>query len=423
MKKNLKVGFVGLTHLGLTYLAASSEKGFKVIGIDFNQNKINQLKKFDIEYKEPDLQKTIFQNKRNILFSSNLKNLMDCNIVFISQDISTNDKGKGDFKSLKKLINSTFKFLNKKSVLVILSQVQPGFTRLINFDHTRLYYQVETLIFGNALERALTPERIIIGCESSESKINRLLLNYLDNYKCPIIRMKYESAELTKISINLLLASSITTTNMLAQACEKVSADWYEIIPALQLDQRIGRKAYIRPGLGISGGNVERDIGSIEKILKKDRRPLSIIKVFQRNSVYMKSWVYRILEKEKVLSQKSKHSMGILGLAYKENTNSVKNSPTLNLLRKLKNNKITIYDPAAKLEEKIKNCNQINNINFLLKISNVIIVMTPWNEFKKVSKILEKHKKKNIILIDPYRIININIVKNKYIKYFTIGKK
>ena len=111
-----------------------------------------------------------------------------------------------------------------------------------------------------------------------------------------------------------------------------------------------------------------------------------------------------------------------MGLAYKENTNSVKNSPTLNLLRKLKNNKITIYDPVAKLEKKIKNCNQINNINFLLKISNVIILMTPWDEFKKVGKILKKNKKK-IILIDPYRIINISIVKNKYIKYFTIGKK
>ena len=74
MKKNLKVGFVGSTHLGLTYLAASSDKGFKVIGIDLNQNKINKLKKFDIEYKEPNLQKTIFQNKRSILFSSNLNN-------------------------------------------------------------------------------------------------------------------------------------------------------------------------------------------------------------------------------------------------------------------------------------------------------------------------------------------------------------
>jgi len=421
MRKNLKVGFVGLTHLGLTYLAASSEKGFKVIGIDLNQNKINKLKKFDIEYEEPNLRKTIFQNKKNIFFSSHLNNLMDCNIVFISQDIATNDKGKGDFKNLKKLINSASKFLNKKSIMVILSQVQPGFTRTVNFDHNRLYYQVETLIFGNALERALKPERIIIGCENSESSINKFFSNYLNNYNCPIIKMKYESAELTKISINLLLASSITTTNMLAQACEKVSADWQEIMPALKLDQRIGKKAYIKPGLGISGGNIERDIFSIKKILKKNNQPLSIAKVFQKNSTYMKSWVYRILKKEKILSKKQKYNIGILGLAYKENTNSIKNSPTLNLLRNLKKKKINIYDPIAKLEKKIKNCNQINNINFLLKISNIIIIMTPWNEFKKIGKILNKQKKK-IVLIDPYRIIDINLIKNKNVKYFTIGK-
>ena len=285
MRKNLKVGFVGLTHLGLTYLAASSKKGFKVKGIDLNQNKINKLKKFDIEYEEPNLRKAIFQNKKNIFFSSHLNNLMDCNIVFISQDIATNDKGKGDFKNLKKLINSASKFLNKKSIMVILSQVQPGFTRTVNFDHSRLYYQAETLIFGNALERALKPERIIIGCESSESRINKFFSNYLNNYNCPIIKMKYESAELTKISINLLLASSITTTNMLAQACEKVSADWYEIMPALKLDQRIGKKAYIKPGLGISGGNIERDIFTIKKILKKQKRKIILIDPYRIISI------------------------------------------------------------------------------------------------------------------------------------------
>ena len=422
MRTNLKIGFVGLTHLGLTYLAASSKKGFKVKGIDLNQSKINKLKKFDIEYKEPNLRKTIFQNKKNIFFSSHLNNLMDCNIVFISQDISTNDKGKGDFKNLKRLISRTSKFLNKRSALVILSQVQPGFTRLINFDHSRLYYQVETLIFGNALERALKPERIIIGCNSSESKINRFLLNYLDNYKCPIIKMKYESAELTKISINLLLASSITTTNMLAQACEKVSADWHEIIPALQLDQRIGKKAYLKPGLGISGGNVERDVYSMQKILKENKQPLSIIKAFQRNSQHMKSWVYRILEKEKVLSKRNKFSIGVLGLAYKENTNSVKNSPTLHLLKRLKNTKTREYDPKAKLGKKIKNCIQDKDINFLIKNSNVIILMTPWPEFNKVDKILKAQKNRKLILVDPYRIINFKEVKNKYIKYFTLGK-
>jgi len=421
MRTNLKVGFVGLTHLGLTYLAASSEKGFKVKGIDLNQNKINKLKKFDIEYKEPNLKKTIFQNKKNIFFSSHLNNLMDCNIVFISQDIPTNDKGKGDFKNLKRLINSASKFLNKKSVLVILSQVQPGFTRLINFDHSRLYYQVETLIFGNALERALKPERIIIGCDSSESKINRFLLNYLDNYKCPIIKMKYESAELTKISINLLLASSITTTNMLAQACEKVSADWHEIIPALKLDKRIGKNAYIKPGLGISGGNIERDIYSVGEILKKENKTLSIIKAFQKNSLYMKSWVYRVLKKEKILSKKHKFNIGILGLSYKEKTNSIKNSPAIHLLKNIRNTKVKVYDPAVILK-KIKNCQQADNIRSLVNNSNVIILMTPWFEFHNIKNILRAQKSRKIILIDPYRIIDFEKIKNKYFKYFTIGK-
>ena len=422
MKSNLNVGFVGLTHLGLNYLAAASEKGLKVTGIDLNQERINKLKKFDIEYKEPNLKKTIFKNKKKILFSSNLNALINCHIVYISQDVLTDNKGRGDFKSLKSLIKKASKFLSKKSTMIILSQVQPGFTRMIKFDHTRLYYQVETLIFGNALERALRPERIIVGCNSSKIKINPLLLNFLKKFNCPIIKMKYESAELTKISINILLASSITTTNMLARVCEEVSADWYEIIPALQLDQRIGKKAYIKPGLGISGGNVERDIYSIQEILKKGGEPLSMIKVFQKNSLIMKSWVYQILKKEKILLRKNQFNIGILGLAYKENTNSVKNSPALHLLNKLKNHKINIYDPKAKLEKKINNCFQINNFNSLIKKSNVIILMTPWAQFEKINKILKTTKKRKIILIDPYRVVDPKIIKNKNFKYFTIGK-
>ena len=422
MKKNLNIGLVGLTHLGLSYLAVSSEKGFNVIGVDLDQNKISNLKKFNIEYDEPNLKKTIFKNRKKIIFSSNLSHLINCHVVFISQDVTTDHKGKSDFKSLKKLIKNTSKYLNRKSVLVILSQVQPGFTRKVHFDHDRLYYQVETLVFGKALARALKPERIIIGCKNSESKINQFLINYLNYFNCPIIKMKYESAELTKISINVLLAASITTTNVLAQACEKISADWYEIMPALQLDQRIGKKAYLKPGLGISGGNVERDVYSIRRILKKNKQPLSIIKAFQINSQYMKSWVCRILEKEKILSKKNKFSIGVLGLAYKENTNSVKNSPTLHLLKKLKNTKIRIYDTKAKLEKKIKNCTQVKNVNFLIRNSNVIILMTPWPEFNKIDKILKAQKNRKIILIDPHRIMDFKVAKNKYIKYFTLGR-
>ena len=114
MDKNLNIGFVGLTHLGLNYLAASSEKGFKVVGVDLDENKIDKLKKFDIDYKEPNLKKTILKNKKNIIFSSNLNFLKSCNIVFISQDVFTNSLNKGDFDGLRKLTMQTSKFLNKK---------------------------------------------------------------------------------------------------------------------------------------------------------------------------------------------------------------------------------------------------------------------------------------------------------------------
>ena len=101
----------------------------------------------------------------------------------------------------------------------------------------------------------------------------------------------------------------------------------------------------------------------------------------------MKSWVYRILEKEKILSHKNKYSIGILGLAYKENTNSVKNSPTLNLLRKLKNNKITIYDPAAKLEKKIKKLKTKKKKTPSPEDKGYIDWVNKWGKKKKTNKV------------------------------------
>ena len=421
MKKKINIAFIGLSHLGLSYLAAASSKGFEVLGIDPKQRTIDELNRHIIDYNEPNLKKTILKNRKNITFTSNFNTLKKCKIVFISQDTPTDKKGKSKNNILRKLIKKTSPLLNKKSILVILSQVQPGFTRLIKFDHTRLYYQVETLIFGSSLERASNPERLIVGCNDPKTKIKKFFLNYLQSFKCPIIKMNFESAELTKISINIMLASSITTTNMLAEVCKKISADWYEIMPALKLDQRIGEKAYIKPGLGISGGNIERDIYSITNILKGNDKTLSVVKTFQKVSNHMKLWVYRILQKEKIFKRGKKFNIGIFGLAYKENTNSVKNSPALELIKLLKNNKIKLYDPQAKLDENVKNCIQVKSMNFLINNSNIIILMTPWPEFIKIAGFLNKIKKK-IIVIDPYRMIDFRKINKKNIKYFTIGK-
>ena len=144
---NLKVGFVGLTHLGLNYLAASAEMGLNVVGLDFDKNKINKLKDSIVEYKEPNLEKVISKNQKNIFFTSKLINLKKCNLVFISQDVKTNNIGDSHYYSLKKLIQKTSKVLNKKVALVILSQVQPGFTRNIKFDKSLFLEHILTMCF------------------------------------------------------------------------------------------------------------------------------------------------------------------------------------------------------------------------------------------------------------------------------------
>ena len=420
MKNEIKLGFVGLTHLGLNYLAASAQKNFSVTGVDINSKKITRLNKNIIEYEEPNLKKVILKNNKNITFSNDFKNLKKCNLVFISQDVKTSISGKSDLKNLRILINKTIKHLNKNAILVVLSQMKPGFMRSINIDHKKLYHQVETLIFGKAFNRALYPERIIVGCKSRFNEINPIYLRYLKSFKCPILKMEYESAEIAKISINLLLASSVTTTNILSELCEKMSADWNDIVPALKLDKRIGKFAYIKPGLGISGGNIERDIVTVKSLLRKKSPPDLLLKNILENSQYMKSWIGRILTKEINLDKKNKISIGIVGAAYKENTNSIKNSPIINLLNYLKDKKnISIYEPMLNLKLKNQNIQQVEDLNKLINENKILIFMRPWVNQKEIKNIYKNLNNK--LIIDPYRVLNFKDKKNRSNKHFTLG--
>lgn len=180
--KNLKIAFVGLSHLGLNYLAASAQKKYSVFGFDNNNKNLKNLVNYVISFKEPNLTNLIKKNKKNIFLTSNFKYLKLCNLVFISEDVKTNKKGKSNYNNLKNLIKKTLKNLNKKTILVILSQMKPGFVRSINFPKNRLFYQVETLVFGNAVNRALKPERIIVGTENKSTKIKSIYLNYLKSF-------------------------------------------------------------------------------------------------------------------------------------------------------------------------------------------------------------------------------------------------
>ena len=412
------IGFAGLSHLGIITSIVSAAKGCNVIayGDYFELKRINSKK---INITEPKLNELYFKNKKKIKFTNCIKDLEKTDIIYISKDVFTDNKGNSDLTAIKKIIKKITLFKSKK-VLIILSQVPPGFTRRIVWPSNRLYYQVESLIFGDAVHRALNPERTIIGCSNSSDNINTKLKKYLDLYKCPILKMKYESAELAKISINMFLISSITTTNELAEISKKIGADWSEISSALRLDKRIGKYAYLYPGLGISGGNLERDLNTITKISKSNKMDSKLFQFWQNKSNYYRNWALRIF-KDVSKKRKKISNITILGLTYKANTDSLKNSPSIMMINKLKRKyKIKLYDPVIKHFEKNKNLTIAKSKIDALKDSEVLLIMTPWKEFKNLSLNLIKKMMIGNIVIDPYGVLKGKNFFNSKLIYFTI---
>ena len=210
----LTIGYVGLSHLGINYAVASAMKGFNVICYDERLDIISSLKKKKIPFYEKDTEINLKKKFKKFKFTNNLDDLFSCDIVFISQDVPTDSKGKSNLSVINKSIKNTIKSIKKNCNLVILCQVPPGFTRSINWYGKKLYYQVETLIFAKALERAFYPERIIVG--KANNIVDKKYNYYLKKFKSPILEMNYESAELAKISINIFLISSVTSTNLLS---------------------------------------------------------------------------------------------------------------------------------------------------------------------------------------------------------------
>ena len=423
MKSKLKLGFVGLSHLGLVYMASAAQKGFKVFGFDTHNKLIENLRRYKINFSEPKLKDILIKNHKKIQFSSEIKNLRQCDLVFLSQDVPVSKLGKSDYRSLKKYLDQIKKNLNKNSELIILSQVYPSFTRSIDWNKKKLYYQVETLVFGNAVKRALKPERIIIGQSDLRNKISPKILSFYKNFNCPIIKMSYESAELTKISINLFLISNITLTNKISEICEHLNANWDDISRALKFDKRIGKYSYLNPGFGISGGNLLRDLSTIKNISSQFNLDSKLFNDFEYYSKYFKNWCLNKLKKIKI---NPKDRISIFGLTYKENTSSTKNSFSLFLLNKLKKNRIFLNDDiinVKKICDSNKNFFETKNYLDALKKSKIIFFLIPSKNYKKINHVKRINIFKEKIIFDPFKIINNKKIINNCQLYLSLGIK
>jgi UDPglucose 6-dehydrogenase len=401
------IAFVGMTHLGINSAVSAAEKGFNVICFDPDEHLINALKNMKLFISEPQLVELIIKNQQRLHFSSDPKEILCCDVVYVAPDVSTDDQGQSDLSTINRLLAIVFDNTSKKNVIVILSQVPPGFTRGNARHDKTLFYQVETLIFGQAINRALFPERYIVGCLNPKEELPQPYMEFLEAYSCPILPMRYESAEVAKISINMFLVASVSTANTLAELCEQIGADWSEIAPALRLDRRIGLHSYLSPGLGLSGGNLERDLATLVKYANEYGTDDGVVKAWIANSQRRKNWIWATFEKLRVDKGCSK-KIGILGLTYKENTHSLKNSPALLFLSQLEGHEIIAYDPKAALDAAPIYVKRAQTILEVIKGAEILVLSTAWPEFRAINVSMLLEGMTGRVIIDPYGMLDGN---------------
>jgi len=415
------VGFCGLTHLGLVSAAATAAQGFPVIGFDPDADRAAAVTAGRLGIVEPGLDDLVREHRTRLQFTSDPASLHACAVVFIASDVPTDDTGASDLDGISRLIGRVLPALGDHATLVILCQVPPGFTRAVALPPDRLYGQVETLVLGSAVERASRPERFIVGCADPDAPLPEAYRNLLERFDCPILSVRYESAELAKIAINCALTATLTVANTLAELSERVGADWAEIAPALRLDRRIGPHAYLSPGLGLGGGNLERDLATVLRLATATDSEASVIAAFLRNSAHRRDWVWRVLKNE-LLARKADAVVGILGLAYKANTDSIKNSPALALVGQLTSSRLRVFDPVV--PSAALGYPGVTGAASALEAAqgaDALVVMTPWPLFRELKAADLATVMMGRTVVDPHRVLDGRAIVAAGLDYFTLG--
>jgi UDPglucose 6-dehydrogenase len=418
-----RIAYAGMTHLGLCSAIAAAAQNFVTLGFDVDAHLIGRIAAGDLPVREPGLDELLRAHRDHINFSADAAALHACDLVYVAPDVPTDGTGASNLNGIDALLDLVLANTRVDATIVILSQVPPGFTRERQRPGRSILYQVETLVFGRAVERATRPERFILGCLDPDAALPSAWRRFLESFGCPLLPMRLESAELAKISINCALAASVTTANTLAELCERVGADWSEIAPALKLDARIGPYAYLAPGLGLAGGNIERDLVTVMRLSEQHSTDSGMIRAIVANSIHRKDWALRELH-EALLATAPQARIGVLGLAYKENTHSVKNSAALALIAQLATWPVRAFDPAvpASAAQHPKLTAASSALEAARDV-DALAIMTPWPEFRELAPADLARIMRGRLILDPYRMLDAAAARAAGLDYRTLGAR
>ena len=444
----MNIGIIGCGYVGLTTGICLSSIGHKSYLYDIDQNKLNLIKEKKMPFYELGLEELLVENfnNENIIVNENLKEfILNTECCFVCVGTPSNSNGTIDLTQIEnsvKNITEVLKYqIDKEYVIIIRSTVVPSTTRnkimpiLTEEMQKRIKVVVvpEFLREGKALVDFMNPDKIVIGTPSNEKNI---LVNKIFTYfknKAEFIQTNYETAEMIKYTNNAFLATLISFSNEIANISEEITqVDTFEVMNALITDKRIttkidnqkiipGISEYLSPGCGFGGSCFPKDVNAITGFATSIGAKTPLLDAVLSINNERASKILSL--SKKILKDYNSKKVVILGLAFKPDTDDMRSSPAIEVIKKLQNENIEIhaYDPKI-TEQNLKLIGITNivlhkTIEDSIENSDLIILLTKWTEFKNITgEFLKKYMKIPKIIDGRGFLDKRNFEKNTYYK-------
>ena len=431
----MQISIVGLGFVGLSFASVLGSKGYSVVGVDTDLEKIKIISENRAPFFEPKLN-SFLKNalSRSLKISPNIEYaLKNSDIIFLTIGTPKSKDDYIDLSMLKKAakdIGTCLKNIKKKPIIVIKSTVVPGTTNEIEKVITKasgkksgkdfsILTNPEFLREGNAINDTLKPHLVVIG--GHQKKPMEKLRSFYEKFygkKVQIILTNSQTAEMIKYANNSFLATKISFINQISSLCQNIpGTNVDDIAKAIGIDPRIG-SAFLKAGYG--GSCLPKDLSTIIKFSSKIGADPILLKAVEKTNENQIEKILQIIYKK--LGNLKDKQIGILGLSFKEDSDDVRESRSIKLIKILlkQKSKIKVHDPKAMNNAKLIFKNKITyskSISDTINDTDCIIIMTPWREYTKLKNNDFKNMKKKLV-IDTRRIFS---KKKMNIDYIALG--
>ncbi len=432
----MKIGIIGTGYVGMVTAVGLAELGHNVTGTDIVPEKIDKANQGIAHIYEPGLEELLKKHLKagNLTFSNDLDcTISSTDVLFVSVNTPQQEDGSADMSFVESVSRRIAENLNNYKLIVEKSTVpvktSSWIKRIICLYKKQDYeFDVasnpEFLREGSAVKDFLEPERIIIGVETDKAR--DILTKIYKKFQDRILVTNIDTAELIKHASNSFLAMKISFINLISDLCEKTDADVELVAKGMGLDTRIG-KQFLKAGIGYGGSCFPKDVRALVKIGEDLGVDLNLLKEVDKVNIFrVKKFVDKVKKALWILKDKK---IAVLGLAFKPETDDIRNAPSISVIHTLQSEgaQLFLYDPKAmdNMKRVVPESDKVvyaESPYEAVKDTNALLIITEWDEFRCLDLKKIKELMANPILIDGRNIYAPEEVRKLGFEYYSIGR-